>query len=49
VVGDLLTLRTYFDERADCFTFSTLYKFGLDKFGAKAWKERQVQYCKCCP
>jgi hypothetical protein len=49
IIGDPLTLRSYFEERADCFTFSSLYKFGLDKFGAKAWKERQVQYCKCCP
>jgi glucodextranase-like protein len=49
VIGDPLTLRTYFDERADCFTFSSLYKFGLDKFGSKAWKQRQVDFCKCCP
>jgi hypothetical protein len=49
VIGDPLTLRNYFGERADCFTFSSLYKFGLDKFGAKAWKQRQVEFCKCCP
>ena len=41
--------RTYFDERVDCATFASLYKFGLDKFGSGAWKQRQVDYCSCCP
>ncbi len=49
VIGDPLTFRTYFDERADCAGFASLYKLGLDKFGSSAWKERQVQFCTCCP
>jgi hypothetical protein len=49
IIGDPLTLRNYFGERADCATFSSLYKFGLDKFGSSAWKERQTQFCTCCP
>ena len=41
--------RTYFDEKADCSFFASAYKFGLDKFGSSAWKQRQVDFCKCCP
>lgn len=49
IIGDPINFRTYFGERADCATFSGLYKSGLDKFGSNAWKERQTQFCTCCP
>ena len=49
IIGDPINFRTYFGERADCATFSSLYKAGLDKFGSSAWKERQTQFCTCCP
>jgi len=41
--------RTYFDELVDCAGFAALYKLGLDRFGSSAWKQRQVDYCICCP
>lgn len=40
---------SYFLQRVDCFTYSAMYWGGLRGFGFSAFKERQEQYCKCCP
>lgn len=39
----------YFIARGSCFSSSDIYYRGLRLFGGKAWKERQTQYCDCCP
>jgi hypothetical protein len=36
-------------QRADCFTYSGIYRSGLGAFGGSAFNERQTQFCKCCP
>ena len=48
VIGNPITGNNYFVERAQCFDYASIYKWGLDQFGAGAWEERQTQFCKCC-
>jgi len=45
----VLQCASYFLQRSDCFTYSSLYWDGLRLGGASAFAERQQQYCKCCP
>jgi hypothetical protein len=41
---------TYFEQRSQCFAFADTYRTGLGLFGFFfAYKERQEQYCQCCP
>jgi hypothetical protein len=40
---------SYFLQRVDCFTYSGAYWTALRGFGFFAYKERQEQYCQCCP
>lgn len=46
---DLVRCPMYWLERADCYLWADAYKLGLDIGGEPAWKERQTQFCDCCP
>jgi hypothetical protein len=45
----ILECASFHLQRADCFTYSSLYWDGLRIGGASAYAERQQQFCKCCP
>ena len=39
----------YFGARAYCYSASGTYHTGLSIGGGSAWRQRQTQYCDCCP
>ncbi|HYK05317.1 MAG TPA: hypothetical protein VE974_26440 [Thermoanaerobaculia bacterium] len=39
----------WYEEKSNCAAFTSAYKWGLDRWGEDAWKERQEQFCDCCP
>ena len=43
-----LSCSTWYDEKINCGAWSQTYYDGLVKYGLDAWKEDQVQWCKCC-
>ncbi|HEY0139713.1 MAG TPA: SpaA isopeptide-forming pilin-related protein [Thermoanaerobaculia bacterium] len=48
-VGGFFACGEWYEEKANCAMWASIYKLGLDKFGSSAWKERQEQFCDCCP
>lgn len=49
MIGDDNKCEVYFDERASCFRSPGQLFFGVQHFGGGAYRERQQQYCQCCP
>lgn len=43
------TCPAYFIDRLRCFATSDAFFIGVDRRGSPFYKERQTQYCDCCP